>query len=264
MMKKVRYYLRKTWPGLVLSKCKRWIFEKYILSKTIRTEIKGVKLNIGEIEGVKLNVRSLDLNMKLVILYYKTYEAPEITICKKIISPNERILEIGAAIGFVGLFCLTRLKAKTVVSVEPNPVTLKQLRINYELNGMAPKIIEAAIADEDKTVNFHTSPDFWTDSTFASSENQRSNLIEVKAMSLSSILSMANEQFTALILDVEGSETLLDWSQLPSSISKLILEIHPDSTGHAEADRVLNEVLNSGFHVVDQQANVFGLLKNSQ
>ena len=82
-------------------------------------------------------------------------------------------------------------------------------------------------------------------------------------MSLALIVCAAKEHFTAMILDVEGAEALLDWTQLPPSISKLIIELHPEMLGHAKAYDVLNKILNCGFHVVAQRASVFGLSRRT-
>ena len=248
----IKYHLHRTLPGHIYHRWKERRFEKHTLPKTAVTEL----------EGVRLDVENLDINIKRNILI-KAYEAPEIAVCKKIIEPGEKILEIGGAIGFVGLFCLISLKAETVVSVEPNPMTLKRFRKNYQLNGFTPNIIEAAIADEDKNIQLKTSSEFWTDSILTFSNNSMADLIEVKAMTLASILRATKEQFSTLIIDVEGAETLIKWDQLPSSVGKLVLELHPDMVGHPTAYHVLNEILDRGFQVVDRNANVFGLVKRA-
>ncbi len=80
--------------------------------------------------GVILGVNCLPLGMQNVILS-GDYELPEIKVLPKLISSSDQVLEIGCAIGFLGLNCLKILKVKTLVSVEPNRTTLSYLRREF-------------------------------------------------------------------------------------------------------------------------------------
>src|SRR4051794_33272819 len=120
-----RYLLRQTFPAFVYREFK---------NRYKKTRAKA------ELEGVELDIEGLDDLMKTVILK-ATYEAPEVVICKQLIEPSDRILECGAAIGFVGLFCLKTLRVSKMVSVEANPGTVARLRRNYALNALQPNVI---------------------------------------------------------------------------------------------------------------------------
>src|SRR5450631_3573581 len=66
--------------------------------------------------GVSLQVDCLSEGMQKMILY-GNYEFPEIKVLPSLISSSDQVLEIGAAIGFVGLYCRKISKVKDLVSV---------------------------------------------------------------------------------------------------------------------------------------------------
>jgi FkbM family methyltransferase len=251
-MSRIRRCLHNTFPAFVYRKLKERYYEKVTLPAATEAELAGIKFDIA----------GLPPQMKEVILK-GFYEWPEVAICRDLIEPGECILELGGAIGFVGLFCLKNLQAAKVVSVEPNSGTIDRLRRNYKLNSLSANVIQAAIAAKDGTLHFNVSPYFWTDSISRDSK-QSANTIEVQALSIQSILNKAGDGFTALILDVEGAEQWLDWRALPSSVTKIVLEIHPSILGLAEAYRVLQSALNCGFEVAAKHEQVFGLVRRQK
>src|ERR1700721_1434146 len=153
MIRRLHRYFYHTFPAFVYRRLKERHYENKILPAITEAEVEGIKLNIGGIAPM----------MKYVILNGH-YEVPEMTICRGLIEPGEHILELGGAIGFIGLFCLKNLQAAKVVSIEPNPGTIERLKRNYILNDLTANVIQAAIAAQDGTVSFNVSPNFSTDS----------------------------------------------------------------------------------------------------
>ena len=144
---------RNSLCGYLWRQWKQFRFEHYTLSQT----------TTHSLEGVCLSLQGLSPRLKRAIID-GTYEQAEVEIAKQLVGEGDQILELGGAIGFVGLFCLTALRAGRVVSVEPNPSTAAQLRKNYELNLRVPELFEAAVSTNDGTMELNVGEDFWEDS----------------------------------------------------------------------------------------------------
>ena len=244
------FYFRQSLFGYF---CRRWQtrrFEKHTLP--------GAEM--AEVEGVKLEIADLNLEMKRVVLEGR-YEAAELAICRDLISPGERILDIGAGIGCVGLFCLKRMKAASVISVEANPATAERLRRNYEINGFKAACIGAALAAEDGTAALHTNSDFWCDSLNPDRAGADRRTLTMRALTFSSILREVGTEFSTLLADVEGAEEFLAWECLPACTSKVLLEIHPEVLGAPRAFDVVYRLMLQGFEVTHAKGQVFGLVR---
>jgi len=172
------------------------------------------------------------------------------------------VLEIGGAIGFIGLYCRKIVGVKSLISVEPNPKTLSYLRRNYELNGFTPSIIEAALAITDGPVQFQTSDMFWADSLISKTDILTLKTITVEGLSFTSIVKRAGIQFNTLIIDIEGAEQYLPLDLLPDYVTKVLIEIHPDMIGIPQAYNVLETLIRLGFNVQGHCLNAWSLKRN--
>lgn len=198
--------------------------------------------------GVKLDLRGLSSMMKNVILTGR-YESEERSLCSKVLGPEDVVLELGSAIGFVGLFCRKALRVKHVTGVEANPATLAMLRRNYARNRMVPNVIEAAAAAEDGVLELDVSGEFWENSI----EGDSNKTVTVPALSLPSIFAKLEESPTALICDIEGAEKYLDFKSLPESVKTIVIELHPAIIGEEEVAGILNGLKEMGFVLAETQ-----------
>jgi FkbM family methyltransferase len=211
--------------------------------------------------GVKIQLDCLPEGMQKVILS-GSYETPEIKVLPGLILPSDRVLEIGAAIGFLGLFCRKNIKVTELVSVEPNPKTLACLLRNYELNQFKPNVIEAALTAVDGPVSFYTSDMFWTDSVVAGVEPGAGSQITVPGLTFESILTKAGINFNTLIIDMEGGEQFLQPRSIPEGIKKILIEIHPDMIGARSAYFILESLIRSGFQVHSHDHNTWAFRRD--
>jgi FkbM family methyltransferase len=73
-------------------------------------------------------------------------DAPEMRAWSRILRPDDLYVDVGA---HVGLYTLWALDAgATVISVEPNPDAMGQLRANLALNGFTAETVQAAVGAE--------------------------------------------------------------------------------------------------------------------
>lgn len=211
--------------------------------------------------GILLRLDDLPEGMQMIIRAGH-YETPEMKLASTLLSSSDRVLEIGSAIGFIGLFCLKVLKVRSLVSVEPNPNTLSKLKRNYELNGLRPNLIEAAIAPVDGPVSFHVNDMFWVDSLVTDKRSNNVTQISVQGLTFNTILERAGETIDTLIMDVEGAEKYLPVNSIPHQIKKIIIEIHNDILGDRPAYNILETLVRAGYNVHGQSYGCWAFVRD--
>lgn len=216
------------------------------------------RLRTTTLEGVKLDVSSLSPVMKNNLLLGR-YEVQERSLALGFLDANDAVLEIGGAIGFIGLFCQTRIGITRYTTVEANPDTLRQLERNYALNHRTPVAWNVALAAHDGEVTLNVGNEFWENSLLAGADRGRS--VTVPAASLTTLVQRLGYDPTALIIDIEGAEQFVNFSQVPTSVSKIIIELHPHLIGHATTYRIVAQLVNLGFRVEREEGGTFLFLR---
>ena len=212
------------------------------------------------VHGVQLDLHGVPLRMREFILRGK-YEEYERECCQLHLTAEDTVLELGGAIGFIGLYCQKRLGITRYVTVEANPQTVGLLRRNYEVNGLVPQVLTCAVGGHDGTVKLHASAEFWRDSTEEASGCADEREIEVRAATLPALLGEIGFRPTVLIIDIEGAERHIDFRAVPAEVKKIILETHPRAIGVEATYHVLGTLVGLGFGVVAQRKDVFVLLR---
>ena len=208
------------------------------------------------LEGVQLDIRALSPLMKNNILTGR-YEVQERLLAHRYLTREDVVLELGGAIGFIGLFCRKTIGVKYHFTVEANPNTIKMLRRNYALNAIEPNVIHAAAASEDGELTLNVGSEFWENSIVKSVPGGAS--IEVPALSLGSLVTRMALPPTTLICDIEGAEQFLDFSQLPATVNKIIIELHPDLIGKQRTEQILSQFSSLGFCIGAETAGTWFL-----
>jgi len=210
------------------------------------------------LEGVKLDVSTLSPVMKNNLLEGR-YEVQERTLAQEFLTAEDAVLEVGGAIGFIGLFCQTRLGISRYTTVEANPGTVEMLKRNYVLNGRTPAVLNLALAAEDGEVTLNIGNEFWENSLVAGANSGRS--VRVPAASLGTLTRRLGYAPTALIIDIEGAEQFVNFAQVPRSVRKIIMELHPHVTGFAKTYQIIADLLGLGFHVERENGGTYLFLR---
>ena len=66
----------------------------------------------------------------------------------------------------------------------------------------------------------------------------------------------------AVIIDVEGAEQFVDFRQMPGSVNKIIIELHPNCIGHAKTYQIVADLVNLGFRVEREEGGTFLFLRS--
>jgi FkbM family methyltransferase len=174
-----------------------------------------------------------------------SYESDERELIRKWIQPGDCVIELGACLGVVS--CVTnRLlsdKSKHVV-VEANPFCIATIYRNRNLN-QAGFLIEHCAVGNQSHVTFYLHPVYIVG---GSSQRKSDRPVRLPAKSLRQL---ENERgpFTALIIDIEGSE--LEVFESSKDILRrfriVIAELHDWAIGDAGVERCRQILLESGL-----------------
>ena len=184
------------------------------------------------------------------------YEDAELEAITAVLRPDDVVLELGAAIGFVSAFAARRPGVRRVVAVEANPRLLALARRTHELNGTGAlvELVNVVVAADAGEADFYLSEDFWASSMRPIPAAER---VRLPARSLPSLLAEAGP--SVLIVDIEGGEAeLFRGAQLPG-VRAVVMELHPEVVGldgiarafaHMAAAGLIYDPRSSYRHVV--------------
>ena len=244
------------------------LFEKTLLHHLIqefqlRYRFKYVLPKIQEVtlEGMRFDVSGLSTKIRNRLLS-GAYEAHEKQMCRDFLNPNDSVLEVGGAIGFIGLLCQKQLGIKTYSCFEANPRTYELLKRNCEMNGIQPRVWNMALARADGTVDLEVSSDFWENSIcYDSGRKEGVKTVRVPCGTLQTLLQTVEHPVNTLIIDIEGAEQFIDFRQIPDAISKIIIELHPNVIGQEITYNIVATLIGLGFRVAREESDTFVFLR---
>lgn len=178
------------------------------------------------------------------LLYRGDYEYAELQMVAHVLRPDDRVLEIGAGMGAVGLTVAAIIGEDRVTSFEANPALENLIRVNYELNGLFPKLVMKAITTDGAPVVFNVTPSLLSSSVYDRGEARP---VAVESMAINDAINEIKP--TVLVIDAEGSEVdLLPAADL-SGIRGILVECHARVTGADKVDKMTAYVLGLGFRI---------------
>lgn len=223
---------------------------KYVLPRITEVELEGMRFDVS---GLSPKIRNRLLS--------GAYEAHEKKMCVDFLSPADAVLEIGGAIGFIGLVCQKRIGIKEYSTFEANPRTFEILKKNYELNGLKPRVWNMALAHADGHVELEVGSDFWENSICSRPGGEGIVTMRVPAGNLQTLLRQAAHEVNVLIIDIEGAEQFIDFEQLPERVNKIIIELHPGILGPEITYNIVANLIMKGFRVAREEEATFVFLR---
>ena len=224
---------------------------KYVLPKLQEITLEGMRFDVS---GLSTKIRNRLLS--------GAYEAHEKKMCFDYLTADDSVLEIGGAIGFIGLVCQKKLGIKNYASFEANPKTYEILKRNYELNGLEPRVWNMALANADGHVDLEVGSDFWSNSIcYDSGCKEGVKTVRVPAGTLDTLLRLVGEKVNTLIIDIEGAEQYIDFRRIPEDISKIIIELHPGVMGQELMYNIVATLIGLGFRVAREECDTFVFLR---
>lgn len=174
------------------------------------------------------------------------FEAEEASQIAAIVKPGDRVLEIGAGIGFISTLLSREPRVSRVVAVEANPGLMPYMARLHALNGVRKtRRINAVLTNGAETsAIFYLRSDFWMGS-LAPEPNAYTDTVAVPTLSLDGLL--RDEGIDLVVCDVEGAEAwLFDGADL-SGVDRLWIETHDHVTGLSGVRRLFATMAAQGF-----------------
>jgi FkbM family methyltransferase len=174
---------------------------------------------------------------------YETEEARQIPL---IVRPGDRVLEIGAGIGFISTLLARERGVSRVVAVEANPLLIDYMARLHACNGVRKvRRINAALGKAPgSSAIFYLRRDFWMGS-LAPEPNPYIGTVEVPVLGLDELL--REEGISLIVCDVEGAEScLFDGADL-AAVDRIFVELHDHVTGLSGVRRLFDAMAGQGF-----------------
>ena len=119
-----------------------------------------------------------------------------------------------------------------------------------------------ALAHADGFVDLEVGSDFWENSICYGDKAQAGvKTVRVPAGTLQTLLRSAAQKVNALIIDIEGAEQFVDLNQVPESVRKIIIELHPRVLGPEATYNLVANFISLGFRVAREQEDTFVFLR---
>ncbi|SFR17238.1 FkbM family methyltransferase [Poseidonocella sedimentorum] len=194
--------------------------------------------------GVKVPPSPFLNEMRIKRINAARYEGDEIAGALSIVTPEDRVIEMGAGLGIVGAVVARNARPERILSFEANSSLLEYTRKLYEINGLNDVIelrnqIVVSDPEAPDSIPFHIANSFLGSSLL---ENRRRTSETVDLPTQSFEYLRAEFAPTILVMDIEGGELdFLRHADL-TGIRGIVIEFHPgvyDREGMRECKRLL-------------------------
>ncbi|MEQ8964365.1 MAG: FkbM family methyltransferase [Azospirillaceae bacterium] len=177
------------------------------------------------------------------LVYTGRYERAEAELCREVLRPEDRVLELGAGIGFMGSLCAKICGSGRVLTYEANTGVEPVIRRTHKLNRVSPELRMRAIAATSGESTF-----YFNDNIISSSLIDRDfgGARPVASDSFADVVEAFRP--TVIVCDIEGAEV----DVLPSAdlrgVDRLVIELHPKIVGEESNERLISDLAEQGLH----------------
>jgi len=147
------------------------------------------------------------------------YEAAEHALLVEVLTPGDRLLELGGGCGYLAVAASLHIGADRVTTVEADPGMEATIRRTFEANGVTPQLVIGAVGRTTSPRVVETQPDFWSTKTRPGGDTP--------ALAFEALL--AEHEPSVLVCDIEGGESELCGVTLPDTLRAVIIEAHGKS-----------------------------------
>lgn len=176
----------------------------------------------------------------------KRFEAAEARQISQIVEAGDRVIEIGAGIGYISTLLARERRVASVLAIEANPHLLDYMtRLHRRNNVRKVRRMSAVLTNAARdTMTFYLRADFWMGSLMPG-PNPYLATVEVPTVNFDALLRA--EAANLIVCDVEGAETFLfDGADL-SGVDRVFVELHDHVTGLTGVGRVFASLAAEGL-----------------
>jgi FkbM family methyltransferase len=179
------------------------------------------------------------------------YETPEVTAFAKFLEPGDRVLELGAGIGFISSFIARNCDPAHIACVEANPRLCDYIGRVHAENGVTNASVRNVVALSDAApwqeggrMPFYLTDPFWSASLTPPRDGSATR-VGVEAVRLSDLV--AELRPTVIICDIEGGECGLFEACDLAGVRNIALELHTRVYGGAGVRKVFDDLHRHDF-----------------
>jgi FkbM family methyltransferase len=186
----------------------------------------------------------------------KRYEVEERKMVPRILTREDRVLEIGGGVGLMAMLCARVIGEQNVVVYEANPEIRARALENVRHNGMNIAIEHAAVVSSDYVgdeVTFFVSENFWS-SSLLDKGDKAGRQVEIRAPALRLDALIAKHRPSVIIADVEGAEYAIFRHAELRGVQKLCIEFHTRYIGSSKVSELIGALLAQGFELQLEQS----------
>jgi FkbM family methyltransferase len=183
------------------------------------------------------------------------YEARERELVGTLLRADDRVLEIGTAVGAVTMTAAKIVGAENVLTYEASPQIAADARGNFAYNDLAAIQAQVGVlcnrsrfASAPKQMEFFISRNFWA-SRLHIGPNAQDIVDTVHVPTACLEEQITAHRATALICDIEGGEVDLLIGADLTGIRLIIMETHNWAVGAQSTDAMMRSLIVSGFNV---------------
>lgn len=178
-----------------------------------------------------------------------TYEAKETAAVLATVRPEDRVLELGAGIGYMSALMAHHIGPAAITSVEANPRLLPYIARVHALNGVTRALVlHGMLGEAPGTAPFYVRGNFIgasADDFTGRGKDTPSTRYDVPVLSARAVVDDLHP--TVLVCDIEGAEaTVLPLMNL-SGLRAAIVELHPQWVGAAGIGAVFDAMARAGL-----------------
>ena len=216
----------------------------------------GRRGHIAVLDGLSVFVDT-DRYSKLLIdsLGDGGYEWRERALIRGLLRPDDRVLDLGTAVGIVAMAAADIVGADNVVTYDANPLMTADATRNFVYNRKGSirartgvLVNRTRFAKMPPRVDFFVSRDFWA-SRLAGGPNVPDIIETIAVPTMCLEDEIAAHRATVITCDIEGGEAELFRDADLTGIRLLMMELHPGWAGQDAMDAMIRYLITRGFNI---------------
>ncbi len=241
---KIICFIAKNFAGL-----RKFFSEIYVTNDVTGCELDNITY--------PFDTRLMD-GKRLIAIASGSIEGDEVALAQKYIDRDDVIVEFGSGMGIAAARVQKAVEPKAHYCFEANPKVFDYSEKLFNTNNLEIKLEKIALGDGTKKT-FYAVDDYIL-SSFERPKNRNDfQKLDINTISVAKIIKDKNP--TVIFCDIEGAEeTFLPPEDL-HSVSKVIIELHPNVYGLVGVDRIRENFISNGFKCVETLANTYCFLR---